>query len=61
MSRKQPQRQVSIRADSYDGLKAASDFMQTPVSKIVDRLINDFIDEEERPKPPPPSRFRGEF
>ena len=58
MARKTPPSQVSIRADTYDRLKAAADLMQQPISKIVDKLIHDFIDEEKRLNLP---KFRGEF
>lgn len=38
--------QISVKGETYDRLKAASDLTQKPVSKIVDRLINEFLDKE---------------
>ena len=52
--------QISVRRDTYDKLKAASDLTREPVATIVTRLINAFLDEAEETKRRTDD-YQGEF
>lgn len=50
MAKKQTRRSVSISRGTYDRLKIYSEATNTPMSQIIEKLIDDKLDAEKFPR-----------